>query len=66
MIHREHPNYYWIRAAEEMERGDHTPDTAVAAVHYEMAYRYGIFATEISKGARELTLVALLAEEKVA
>ncbi len=57
MAQRECPSYYWIRAAEEMERGDHSVDPAVAAVHYEMAYRYGMLATRMTAGAPRLLLI---------
>lgn len=57
MTQHECPSYYWIRAAEEMERGDHSVDPAVASVHYEMAWRYGMLATRMSVGPPKLSLI---------
>lgn len=33
--------YYWIRAAEELERAEQAVNPTVAAVHHDLAYRYG-------------------------
>lgn len=57
MLHPDDHTYYWIRAAEEFERGGQTNDSIVAAVHYELAYRYGTLAAQSGTGAPRLTLV---------
>lgn len=49
--------YYWIRAAEEYERADQATTAAAAAVHYELAYRYGIIASQADAGRPPLMLV---------
>lgn len=54
---QECPSYYWIRAAEEMERGDRSDGPAAAAVYYELAYRYGLLATRMSAGPPKLSLI---------
>lgn len=33
--------YYWIRAAEELEKAAQAVNPAVAAVHHDLAFRYG-------------------------
>lgn len=50
-------NYYWIRAAEEFERGGQAVDSIVAAVHYELAFRYGTLAAQTGTRAPKLKLV---------
>ena len=54
MTDQDGASYYWVRAAEEMNRGDRADNPTVAAVHFEMAYRYGIIATQ--KGQKTPTL----------
>ena len=49
--------YYWLRAAAELERGDQAPTATIAAVHYELAYRYGVAAVHASDSKPRLMLV---------
>lgn len=49
--------YYWLRAAAELERGDGATDATVAAVHYELAYHYGVAAAQAGNIPRKLALV---------
>ncbi len=42
--------YYSSRADEELEHGDVAATGSVAAVHYELAYRYSMLAFEMNSG----------------
>lgn len=58
MTRRDDHAFYWLRAAEELRRGEQAADATAAAVHYELAYRYGLLAAQTGTERPELTLVA--------
>lgn len=57
MLHRDDHDYFWVRAAEELEHGKLASDATVAAVHYELAYRYGALASQTCNATPKLALV---------
>lgn len=57
MSRRDDRVYYWLRAAEELERGDQAANREAAAVHYELAYRYGALAVRTDARIPRLRLV---------
>lgn len=63
MLHPDDQAYYWIRAAEELERAAQAKDSSVAAVHHELAYRYGALAAQEGPATPKLTLVEGLMDE---
>lgn len=56
MSHREDSAYYWLRAAEELRRSDEAANEAAAAVHRELAYRYGTLADGTGADGHDLIL----------
>lgn len=56
MRHHDDQGYYAARCAEEMERGELAASEAVAAIHFELAYRYSVLANGPSI-VPQLTLV---------
>ena len=57
MSHQDDCAYYALRAAEESLRGDEATNEAVAAIHYELAFRYEVLAAQLRTEGPKLTLV---------
>jgi hypothetical protein len=49
MRHSDDPDYYTVRTIEEMERGDQAVNSTIAAVHYELAFRYSVLAGDMGE-----------------
>ena len=58
MSHQDDSAYYGLRAAEEVSRGDEATNEAVAAIHYELAFRYETLAAQLRTKGPKLTLVS--------
>jgi hypothetical protein len=57
MSHQDDSAYYGLRAAEEVLRGDEATNEAIAAIHYELAFRYEVLAAQLRTEGPKLTLV---------
>lgn len=49
--------YFSCRAEEEIQRGEESATMLVAAVHYELAYRYSLKADQSDSRNPSLTLI---------
>ena len=49
--------YFARRAVEEIERGEQAANAALAAIHYEMALRYSMLASEVPSRQPKLRLI---------
>lgn len=57
MLQPDDQAYYLRRAEEEMDRGDQAIGPAIAALHYELSYRYSLLASRSDNGTPQLRLV---------